>query len=573
MRRVALMRRAALRDVSVVSLCVACAVGGAGRACAWDVEHDEVAQLVGESLPREMKTFFDFDDFATLMGYCHFPDMTEWEPRRWRTLDDLKPHVGAEDCAVMAARGFHGYWMHLEKGKATMMGLLARAFGRGDHRTAAFYLSVLTHPVGDESALNHPTILNFVHYCHYQGVTFGTRKVESGAKNTFGFRSDGGIVRRVREKLRGYRPSAPVVGDFRAQQLELCVRAVSQSSYAAEKEVAVGFGRPGAAEALADLVAMQVRAILDIAWTCWTNRAPGAALPYDDFQPRFDRAAAKAMKALDPGKQAVFADLFDATRNPPNPKGTVAVVCEALGLRSSGAQSYVGRLVLGACGRTLREAGYAVRAYDFRNLKVGDLSPAETPVLLVTAGYDAPDAESARALVAYREAGGRIVYVCGQDPTSAADRAASGRPLVVGHGDPCDISGFGGLLVDRAPEELPVSPGWHKEGACPDWRKMAVVVDGVRYPLRRDANGDGYAKPACAEEIRLADGIEPLAFLDNGASRFCIAACKGNVTWLPVYLLSPFLFSDVTALDFGALRLDPFAEKVLLSAVEGKSAR
>ena len=89
--------------------------------------------------------------------------------------------------------------LHTEKGKATLMALLARAFGRGDHRTAAFYLSVLTHPVGDESALNHPTILNFVHYCRYQGVSFGTRKVERGAKNVFGFRSDGGVMRRARE--------------------------------------------------------------------------------------------------------------------------------------------------------------------------------------------------------------------------------------------------------------------------------------------------------------------------------------------------------------------------------------
>ncbi len=562
-----MQKRVSLKSVSSVAVCAMCAVGAATDALAWDVEHDEVARLTAAFLPAEIKETFDFDDYGTILDYCHFPDMTEEAPRHFRTLAELEPYAGAADCAIMARYGFHGYWMHTEMGKSTLMALLARAFGRGDHRTAAFYLSLLTHPVGDESALNHPTILNFVQYCHYQGVTFGTKKVEGGAKNIFGFRAEGGVGRRVREKLRGYRPSAPAVGDFRAQQLDLCVRAVSQSSYAAEKEVAVGFGRPGAAEALADLVAMQVRAILDIAWTCWANRAPDAALPYDDFQSRFDCAAEKAMKALDPGKQAVFADLFDAAQNPPNPKGTVAVVCEALGLRSSGAQSYVGRLVLGACGRTLRAAGYAVKAYDFRNLKVGDLSPAETPVLVVTAGYDAPDEDAARVLVAYREAGGKIVYVCGQDPTSAADRAVSGRPLVVGHGDPRDISGFSGLLVERAPEELPVSPGWHKEGACPDWRTMAVVVDGARHALRRDANGDGYAKPACAEEIRLADGVAPLAFLDNGASRFCVAARKGNVTWLPVYLLTPFLFSDDTALDFGALRLDSFAAPLFLSVV------
>ena len=62
--------------------------------CAWDVEHDELATLVGEFLPPEIKSFFTFDDFATLLAYCHFPDMTEWEPRRFRTLDDIEEVVG-----------------------------------------------------------------------------------------------------------------------------------------------------------------------------------------------------------------------------------------------------------------------------------------------------------------------------------------------------------------------------------------------------------------------------------------------------------------------------------------------
>ena len=71
------------------------------------------------------------------------------------------------------------------------------------------------------------------------------------------------------------------------------------------------------------------------------NRALDAALPYDDFQARFDRAVDAATARLDPARQAAFADVFDEKLNPENPKG--AVLCEALGLRSSGAQSYVGR--------------------------------------------------------------------------------------------------------------------------------------------------------------------------------------------------------------------------------------
>ena len=33
---------------------------------AWDVEHDEIAQLTGECLPVEIKAQFDFDDFGAL---------------------------------------------------------------------------------------------------------------------------------------------------------------------------------------------------------------------------------------------------------------------------------------------------------------------------------------------------------------------------------------------------------------------------------------------------------------------------------------------------------------------------
>ena len=181
-----------------------------------------------------------------------------------------------------------------------------------------------------------------------------------------------------------------------------------------------------------------------------------------------------------------------------SPKGTVAIVCEALALRSGGVQSYVGRLVLGACGRTLRKLGYAVCSYDFGNLRIGDLDVARTPTLIVAAGQDDPGERMAAVLTAYRRAGGRLVYICGQNPTGAP------RP-----GDSRDITGLGSLINARKSEELPVSPCWHRAGACPDWRKMAVEIGSCRYPLKRDANGDGYAKPICCFEISLPQGVCP----------------------------------------------------------------
>ena len=350
---------------------------------AWDVEHDELAQLVGENLPPEIKSFFKFEDFGTLIEYCHFPDMTDWEPRRWHDLDDIEAIVGKRDRDVIESREFFGYWMHTEDGKATFMTLLARAFARGESHNAAFYLSALTHPVGDESALNHPPLLNFIKYC----------------------------------------------------------------------------------------------------------------------------------------------------------------------------------------GRTLRDRGWAVKGISLRSLKPGALSVAETPVVIAAFGNDAPAREQADALIAFRKAGGRLIYISGQFCTASHDRIASGRPLVLGNGDPLDISGMADILADRTCEEVPASPGWGREGACPDWRKMNLVIGGRRFPLRHDANGDGWSKAACAQEVRLASGVEPVAFLDNGKTKFCVAARRGKVTWLPVYMLSPFLFSEDKSLDFGALRLDSFAEQILMREI------
>lgn len=544
------------------------AVTASVEAGAWDVEHDELAMLVGETLPAEMKAFFTFEDFGTLITYCHFPDMTDYEPRHFRTIDEVGEVVGARDKAIIASRGYYPMWMHSEDGKATFMTLLARAFARGEHALAAFYLSVLTHPVGDESALNHPPLLNFTQYCQLKGVDFGAKKVEVGSKNIFGFRSDGAVVKFAREKLRGYRPQLPPADGFRNQVLWHCVQVVPQSAYAAEKEAAIGFAKcDDPADALADLLVRQVCALVDIAWTCWVNRSADAPLPAADFRARFERRVAELEKCCDPAKQAVFGDLFDSTCNPGSPKITVGILCESVGFRGTGVQSYVGRIVSGACGRTLRDRGCAVKGISLRTLKSGDLSVAETPVVIAALGNNAPTVEQAAAIVEFREAGGRLVYISGQDPAARHDREASGRPLVVGKGDARNVSGLADALVDRACDEVPASPNWAKEEACADWRKISLEFAGRSYPLRQDPNGDAWSKAVCVQEVRIRDGIEPLAWLENGKGRFCVAARRGNVTWLPIYMLSPFLFSDDTKLDFGALRLDSFAESVLLSVV------
>ncbi len=529
---------------------------------AWDVEHDEVAQLTGEFLPADVKRVFTFDDFAILMANCHFPDMTEWPcengQRRFHTLQELAAHVGASNAQTFAELGYvSSGWFHTAKGRAALMGMLARAFGKGEHAVAAFCLSALTHAVSDESALNHPPLLGFFRYSKLPGIDFSMRKVEDGAKNVFGFRSDGHIVHLVRERMKGYVPKVPD-GSFAEALMAIGVDvAVRQCAFAGEVEGTIAFApQPQAEEALADLVAMQVRTLEDIVWTCWTHRSPDAALPGPDFKQDFEKRAAEAARSLDPRRQYVFNGIFNESLNPARPKAVVGIVCDAYA-RAYGSLSFPGRIMSAAAGRTLRANGYAVKGLAYWEAAKGFPDPSEVPVALAIiggAGYMSRGAspEFAAAAKDYRRRGGRLIIVGGEDVH--------------------DMTGFAGTMKRRENGDVPVSSAWCRAEAA-DACSMALVVSanmprlaGERYPFLRDPNFDGFCKPVCRMETPVG---EKLLELDNGRERFTVAVRKDGVVWLPEYTLLPYLFvKDDPKLPLAALTLDEFGTKVILDAVE-----
>ena len=529
---------------------------------AWDVEHDEVAQLTGEFLPKEVKATFDFDDFAILMANCHFPDMTEWPcengRRRFHTLEELAKGVGEENARVFAALGFtSSNWFHTPKGRAALMGMLARTFAKGEHAAAAFIISVLTHAVSDEGALNHPPLLGFFRYSKLPGIDFTMRKVEDGAKNVFGFRSDGHVVHLVRERMKGYRPRVPA-GSFEEAALSLGVEvAVNHCALTGEIEGAIAFApQPEAERALVDLVHRQVSALEDIVWTCWTHRSRDAALPGEDFDRAFRARATEVMRTVDPRRQSVFAGIFDASLNPAGAKATIGIVCDAYA-REFVTISFPGRILSAAAGRTLRANGYAVKGLAYWEAAKGLPDPSEVQIVLVCiggAGYMCPGADPTFAAAAreYRRKGGRLIVVGGEDTR--------------------DITGFAATMKRRENADVPVSSKWHRAEAA-DARLMALVAtkrmprlaEG-RYPFFRDPNFDGFCKPVCRMETPVG---EKLLELDNGRERFPVAVRKGGVVWLPEYALMPYLFvKDDPKLPLNALVLDDFGSKVILDAVE-----
>jgi len=547
------------RQISVLSFvtCIASAL------FAWDVEHDEVAQLTGEFLPKEVKATFDFDDFAILMANCHFPDLTEWPcedgKRRPHNFEELASGVGNENAKTFAELGFtSGNWFHSVKGRAALMGMLARAFGNGDHASAAFIISVLTHAVSDEGALNHPPYLGFFRYSNLPGIDFTMRKVEHGAKNVFGFRSDGHVVHLVRERMKGYVPKVPP-GSFDEATLALGVEvAVNHPALTGEIEGAIAFApQPEAERALVDLVHRQVCTLEDIVWTCWTHRSRDAALPGADFAQKFRARAIETMRTLDPRRQTVFVDIFDESLNPAGAKATVGIVCDAYA-REFVTLSFPGRILSAAAARTLRANGYAVRGLAYWEAAKGLPDPSDVPMVFVCiggAGYMCPGADPsfAAAAKAYRARGGRLIVVGGEDKQ--------------------DITGFAATMKRRSNADVPVSSLWHR-GEAADACSMALVpskkmprlTDG-RYPFFRDPNFDGFCKPVCRMETPVG---ESLLELDNGRERFPVAVRKDGVVWLPEYALMPYLFiKGDPQLPLNALPLDDFGSKVLLDAVEG----
>lgn len=521
---------------------------------AWDVEHDEVAQLTGEFLPKEIKATFDSDDFARLIAYCHYPDMMEWgekgKPRRYRTLDETGAIVGEADKETLRSQGFsNSGWLHRERARAVCLALMAKAFKTGNHRNASFYLSVLTHAVSDESALNHPPILQFVQYSRFAGVDYAIRKVEQGAKNVFGFRSDGHVVHRARQLLKDFRPELPAK-TFGEAMDALVAHCVEEGYYAGCKEGVISFGPlPEAEEALAQLVALQVRAILTYAWTAWALKDEWT-LPDADFDVRISKRIRAANDALDPSAQSVFKGVFDASRNPPNPKATVGVVCEPYAMFSITRLSYVGRMLSASAARTLRDNGYAVRAIALRDLAKGLPSPKEMPCLFIDLGRNALMKGQPAVIRAYRDAGGRIIAVGGDDKSN--------------------VTGFVPFLVPRKDNEVPVSSKWAIQNV-EECKRMAVVFKGIRHPVKHNPNIDGFCKPYAMNSIAAAAPVQPIAALDNGHGTFTVAAKHGNVVWLSEYLLMPFVWSDDTSANWEEMRLDSFASKVLLDAVESLS--
>lgn len=379
---------------------------------AWDVEHDVVMQLVGEHLPSEIAARMSFSDFGIMMANCHYPDWIEGvEPGRFRTCEELAADVGCEDAAILREQGFRNAgWFHSERGRGMLLALLAKSFKSENFSRAAFYMASLQHVVADVSALNHTPIAN---YCHAENRGKGalrTRKVEPGAKNIFGFRSDGAVVRLVRERLKGFVPKCPA-DDFSASRDAFVVDAIRQADLAAVQERAILFGPLADAQSsLADLVAMQVRVIEDMIWTAWAFR-DSYSFPDEGFSDRVAVQQDSVARKIDPARQGVFAEAFDPSLDPHNPVATVAVVCEPYSMPMSGPElPYSAKIGTMFAVRDMRRRGFSVRGVSLYQLEdcVIHLDPNMTKYLYFPWGESAYAGKVGSVVEDFRKRGGLL---------------------------------------------------------------------------------------------------------------------------------------------------------------------
>lgn len=528
----------------------AAAVAMTGSVFGWsDRGHDDTAILLGEYLPAEIRAFLGDEGGTNLTRWCHHPDHFPGHPDQ--TLDMTGAIVGEEDKAIFRDFGYsNGDWLHRHPGRAAMYSLLRKAFKEGNAHNAAFYLSVISHAVSDQGAINHTPILQFTTYSRFEGVDYGWKHDCELSLD------DGDVAVLIRKELEAYRPKA-YAKTFKdavvAMTIDDCYH---QAEVSGEIEIDAAFGtRERHVAAMARISVAQLQSLLDMAWTCWTLRDDPEQFTPADCPLLFAREE-RRRRLGNPRTQAVWHGIFDTSLNPKNPKATIGLVCEPYGTFHLTALSYVGKMLTAATGRTLRDAGYAVHGVSFWDLEKVDLpSPEEMPVLFIDLGYaNGMTKKHGETIARYVNAGGGL--------------------FVVGGTDRLNITGLKGRFCLLDDSEIPVSSGWCQERVG-DWASMRFLfsdsmkrVGGKTLALVRNPNFDGFCKPLCRFSLVTDDSLRPLATLHTGGRHVTVGGISDRVCWMPEYLFLPFLFSQDRTVDWMDMRLDSFGSKVLLDAME-----
>ena len=525
---------------------------------AWGGGHDLIGQLLGEYLPQEIQARLSDENRRQLVTWSHYPDLPLKEPAEFAEI------IGPEDTQFLQKYGMkNSMWLHSNVGTAASLAALIRALREENGTKIAFYISETSHAIADKGALNH-TPMNMVLQCtflknlamipfdHVKNVRIRPCDLsDCGPK----------ALERIRDGLKTYKPR--VLGKNFGELLEfVALSEVDLAEMASNVEGAVTYesGDQKREDEFVRLGLFQMRLLLDVYWTAWTLADSGAdeTIPAD-WQKNASAQIAERVERCDARNDAVFRELYTTPQNPTR-NVSVGLLLEPVSVFGPSASlSFGGRLWTAAAGRTLRDAGYKIVPLNLPTVeKQGVPAPNEVNILFLCAGPCRISETLAENLKKYLADGGKLIWVGGSDPRGVTGELA-------------------GCLRKRGDSEVPISSKWalQNEEELP---KMRFTWDGPfrelpfqdPFGFRINPNINGFGKPLCLWSIDLKNPtIQPLAWLDNGTEKFCVAARCRNVIWIPEYFLFPFTISRDE--EFGyppEMRLDSFGGMVVQKAVE-----
>ena len=526
----------------------------------WGSGHDVLSTLLQEYLPAEIQQTLSPSDRKGLVQWSHYPDLP------MKTREDMELILGVQDVAFLFDNGMkNSMWFHSDTGQVCSFVLLTKAFREKNGTRAAFYMSELSHSVGDEGALNHTPMNNMlqcmvsknlapVPFDHLKDVKMNPSDLHLGQKV---------ILDRIRAELKNYKPKI-LTRDFH-EFVYLALLSECESgvlSTRLEEQITYGKDKTQWEDGFTQLGVYQIKLLLDLCYTMWIiSRSDSEIAIPENWQKVYTTRLEKRIAQCNAEEDSVFRELYVTKSSSPN-KGNVGLLLEPYSLFGPGGTklSFVGRVITAAAGRTLRDAGYGIVPLNLPTvIEKGLPSPKEVPVLLLCSGRYQKTGSLSEHLHKYRKEGGKLVWIGGTDRDHLTD------PI-------------GKSLRPRKNEELPVSTKWSLQNEDV-LDKMEISFAGPfekqlgnkKYHYRINPNINGFAKAACAVSIDLTDSkVEPLVWLNNGNEKFCIAAGTKDkeIVWLPEYLLFPYTIApDTTIGYFPAARLDSFGGPIVVEAV------
>ncbi|MDO5581981.1 MAG: hypothetical protein Q4G69_12700 [Planctomycetia bacterium] len=530
----------------------------------WGGGHDFITQMLADNIPENLQNFFNDENRKQFVQWSHYPDVPYKSPA------DIEKIVGKRDVDLMVKHGLkNSGWMHSNWGQVCSLAGLVLAFRENNSQCAAFYISELSHSISDEGALNHTPMNNFLECIVVKGlapIPYSQLKDVKLYPNDLG--SCGPIAKKIiDEKIKKYQPKI-LAKNFPDFLYSIMLTEGDAGAMASNVEEAVTYAKDPQIhlEGQVRIGTWQIELLLDMIETARYLGSTSCAVEIPkNFESTLHKMVQEDIQKFDIKNDSYCRDLFDKSKESAGRPVQIGLLLEPYSYWSHQYQtlSFLGALLTSGSGRVLWDAGYGIIPLNLQTVLKNGLPKCEdVPLLVLSSGHFRNSKILADHLRKYLAEGGKILWIGGDDPVQLTNPIAN-------------------HLKKRADNEIPTSTKWSLQNEDV-LDKMVISFDGpmkitmgsAGYKFYKNPNINGFAKPRCQYSIDLSNGndpnqkIDPLAWLDNGKEKFCIAAGTKKIVWLPEYLVSPYTLSQDDKIGyFPQMRLDSFGRSVVLAAV------